>query len=129
MLNTFNIWIEFLKKFVFQLLSWKILISNLLALQTPSWCIVHCIHHRGTWFRRVNMYRGGFWLRSQLRTKFYSQFDAFVKSIKNLHFPETNFKTVFGQVLYPYYRGVLRSPWKLMTGSRKYDWRSQKTLN
>ena len=54
--------------------------------------------------------------------------NAFVKSVKNFHFPKTDFKTVFGQIRHPHCHGVLRSPRKLVTGSRKYDWRSRKTL-
>ena len=59
---------------------------------------------------------------------FYSNIRSLMKSIENLHFPKTDFKTVFGQILHPESHGVLRSLRKLVTRRRKYDWRSRKTL-
>ena len=59
---------------------------------------------------------------------FYSKFCSLMESIKNFHFPQTDFKTVFGQILHPESHGVLRSLRKLVTRRRKYDWRSRKTL-
>ena len=59
---------------------------------------------------------------------FTHNFDAPMKSIKNFHFPKTEFETVFCQILHPDCHGVLRSLRKLVTRSRKYDWRSRKTL-
>ena len=59
---------------------------------------------------------------------FTHNFDAPMKSIKNFHFPKTEFETVFCQILHPDCHGVLRSLRKLVTRSRKYDWRGQKTL-
>lgn len=38
-----------------------------------------------------------------------------MESIKNFHFPNTDFKTVFGQILHPESHGVLRSLRKLVT--------------
>ena len=61
-------------------------------------------------------------------TTFYSKMCSLMKSIKNFHFPNTDFKTVFGQILHPESHGVLRSLRKLVTRRRKYDWRSRKTL-
>ena len=60
--------------------------------------------------------------------RFTHNFDAPMKSIKNFHFPKTEFETVFCQILHPDCHGVLRSLRKLVTRSRKYDWRSRKTL-
>ena len=54
--------------------------------------------------------------------------NASVKSVKNFHFPKTDFKTVFCQLFHPHCHCVLRSLRKLVTRSRKYDWRSRKTL-
>ena len=51
-----------------------------------------------------------------------------MKSIKNFHFPYTDFKTVVGQILHPESHGVLKSLRKLVTRNRKYDLRSRKTL-
>ena len=59
---------------------------------------------------------------------FTHNFDAPMKSIKNFHFPKTEFETVFCQILHPYCHGVLRSLRKLVTRGRKYDWRGQKML-
>ena len=56
-------------------------------------------------------------------TTFYSKMCSLMKSIKNVHFPNTDFKTV-----HPESHGVLRSLRKLVTRRRKYDWRSRKTL-
>ena len=53
---------------------------------------------------------------------------AFVKSVKHFHFPKTDFKTVFGQILHPHCYCVLRSLRKLVTSSSKYNWRSRETL-
>ena len=50
---------------------------------------------------------------------FYSKIRSLMKSIENFHFPKTNFKTVFGQILHPESHGVLRSRRKLVTRSRK----------
>ena len=59
---------------------------------------------------------------------FYSKICSLMKSIKNFHFPKADFKTVFGQILHTESLGVLRSLRKLVTRSRKYDWRGRKTL-
>ena len=61
-------------------------------------------------------------------TTFYSKMCSLMKSIKNFHFPKTEFETVFCQILHPDCHGVLRSLRKLVTWSRKYDWRGRKTL-
>ena len=59
---------------------------------------------------------------------FYSTICSLMKFIKNFHFPKTDFKAVFGQILQPESHDVLRSLRKLVTRSRKYDWRSRKKL-
>ena len=59
---------------------------------------------------------------------FTHNFDAAMKSIKHFHFLKTEFETVFCQILHPDCHGVLRSLRKLVTRSRKYDWRGRKTL-